>query len=96
MPTIQILQEWIPIIQIIGTGGIVWLTWRIARLEKMLGNGTPGVFPRRAEVQAMIEAKSRTRVEGDQIIQRLEDNITTNTKSIEEVKERVLTLERDT
>jgi hypothetical protein len=36
-------------------GGFQALTlWRLLRIEKMLGNGVPGVFPRRDEVRVMI------------------------------------------
>lgn len=33
-------------LQIVGSGGIVWLTWRIKVIEDKLGNGKRGVFMR--------------------------------------------------
>jgi len=34
-------------------GGWVWIIWRISHIEHMLGNGKPGVFIRRREVELM-------------------------------------------
>ena len=41
-------------------GGFQALTlWRLVRIEKMLGNGVPGVFPRREEVKLLIQEAVR-------------------------------------
>lgn len=46
------------------TGGFhAVVLWRLSRIEKMLGNGVPGVFPRRDEVRLMIAEAAEKCVE---------------------------------
>lgn len=40
-------------------GGWVWVIWRISKIEHMLGNGQPGVFIRRKEVDIMRSAADK-------------------------------------
>lgn len=56
-------------------GGLAWLIWRIGRMEHMMGNGSPGVFIRRKELELMKDAADKDHGRFDDEFKRLWDAI---------------------